>query len=76
MNYRPLPYNCSLCHEPLGRDYGQKDFMVHDSVWVHEAKLPKFGCFAHKECLEKRLGRKLVRADFKDAKVNRDNGYV
>ena len=73
MRYDRMPYLCDLCQSPLGRDWQHKDYMVHDSVWVGEARLPKFGCIAHKECLEIKLGRTLGKADFIDAPVNGQN---
>lgn len=39
-------------------------YMVHDRVWVDEAKLPARGCMLCVTCLETRLGRELKSSDF------------
>lgn len=44
-------------------------YMVHDRVWFEEAGLPD--CMLCIACLEGRLGRTLVPADFTRAPVNR-----
>ena len=60
------------------RDYSCRDcraeryrmFMVHDHVWNGEAGLPSFDCLLCMPCLERRIGRPLVSADFTVAPLN------
>lgn len=48
-------------------------YMVHDQVW-QAAGMCNFG-FLCIGCLEKRLGRRLAAADFRDLEVNRDRNH-
>lgn len=57
-----------ICKECRDVDY--VTYMVRDDVWK-EAGLDN-NDFAHIECLEKRLSRKLVQSDFLDSPINRD----
>jgi hypothetical protein len=58
---------CDGCNKNcIHSDY----YMVHDSVWCVEAKLPKDNCMLCLDCLEIRIGRELVWTDFTGAPVN------
>lgn len=58
---------CDGCDKTCGAlDY----YMVHDHVWCGEAKLSANHCLLCRECLQVRLGRELVIADFTAAPVN------
>ena len=63
-----LVFPCSDCHAGIDRGY-----MVRDLVWLFVAGVEET---LHAECLEKRLGRKLVPADFTDVPINYINEWL
>lgn len=62
-------HDCADC----GADSSNERYMVHDHVWATAGMCP-FGllCIG---CIEKRLRRRLVAADFLDVGLNHDPGY-
>jgi hypothetical protein len=62
-----LGHLCDGCNKEciFGIDY----YMVKDIVWFIQAGLPA-RCLVCRDCLQIRLGRRLVREDFTEAPVN------
>lgn len=46
-----------------------KLYMVTAALWEEAAHLPS-NAFCHRRCLERRIGRRLVRSDYTDAPIN------
>jgi len=67
------------CFLRCGKPLTNKDsFVVHDTVWSESglpSELPNVFVNVHKECFEKRIGRKLVREDFRPCEINKKNGW-
>lgn len=64
---RVLPaWECWDCGEDTREDY----YRVHDHLWS-SLDIPEI-VMLHRVCLEKRLGRKLTRADFTDSYCNEE----
>jgi hypothetical protein len=64
-------FNCGGCDKVCtGKDY----YMVRDHVWFVEAALP-FHMIMCIDCLEVRIGRKLVEDDFSHCPLNIMNGH-
>jgi hypothetical protein len=60
-------FDCVDCRRNTVTEY----YMVHDTVWQHEAGMkPNGGGMLCIECLEGRIGRRLTSADFIDAPCN------
>lgn len=73
-DYVPVEYilfPCSICHQQV---YSNVSFMVHDALWASAGMPPNE--VLHAKCLEQKLGRPLVEADFKDVPLNYHNGYI
>jgi hypothetical protein len=62
MQFSEEKYVCHICASPFGMNY-----FVLDKVWAQAGLDRGFVCLT---CLERRLGRPLVRADFKDVPAN------
>jgi hypothetical protein len=70
-----LPPGTFLCRG-CGADTLQDEYyMVHDAVWTGEAGMASEGGMLCIGCLETRIGRRLVPADFKDAPINTDEDH-
>src|SRR5262249_48726954 len=68
----PRPLVSFDCHD-CGNDFDEYDYMVEDAVWAASGLEPDGGqlCIG---CLERRLGRRLKRDDFKSVSLNNKIG--
>ena len=58
-------FSCRLCEQPVWNEY----FMVHRKIWDQYGAKNGMLCVG---CLESRMGRELVPADFRNCEVNTD----
>jgi hypothetical protein len=63
--YFDRDFTCCDCGEMAGVDY-----MVHGVIWEQATKPEERGRLMHLGCLEKRIGRRIVLADFTEAPIN------
>jgi len=61
---------CDGCGEPIHISF----YMIHDDLWKQSAKpQDRYLCLA---CVEKRLDRKLTKADFQNLPINYIHGHL
>lgn len=67
---------CVDCNEDTSSRTGIREYyMVSDSVWQQEARMPVHGGMLCIGCLETRIKRQLTPADFIDAPINQGCFY-
>jgi hypothetical protein len=62
------PSACVVCGDPMTKGIINYSYMLHDAIWKSAGMKPSD--LSHIGCFEQKLGRELVRSDFRPCPMN------